>query len=697
MRKACSLCLFRTFSKCCNKTCTTAVCGRCKEKENYLCQNCKENGVVFNWRNKLRGARKRKAGSDPKVEHGPAKRMSITIDEEVSQEYNEPMDMEENEIEDYEEPVPDSQQDDRGDQCDNCSVPEVEFGPAHRITITIDEEVSQESNEPIDIEEIEVEDNVEPEPESQQDDRGVQCENCKQTFGRLIYHLKRREHLNCLNYYYAKYNCASLENLKKKIRNENRKKARQTQGRRREIELRRNVQGSMIVQANAFNKECHDILSVPCVSCGCVPNKGLQAIEVASVAEEVSPESLQTYQVNGKVYICKICDKILKDKERKDSLYDCLANLAEVAEGAEVFSALVHEDDNKINTVIFPKKDSNEIHEHNDNLERAPTKVMIQRGRGLINIGDLSVTEESIKLLSQQHSVDMAKLLGNLYIFQNQKLKKIEEKIARKESHLGLVINNKVHTPGLDDNQTMYIEDIKGTDAYIRRNIKANKYMQEQNGVNHLNLLIPLFKGTLEDERLAATLLRIEKGINVRAHISVEENGLERYSYIIPCHEECNQNCTNNHKNALEEALQLNCGTRISEKLTICRYVQSVANILINKVIARNSEYYDAHLIFKTDGSVYLDCSVWIKELEPMNIDGISARDVSILPDIFENLERFMDTFQLIQGCQIRMRNEPQTLRIIDVENLSDYVTNVIEDLDDNFRQATLLGKKSLK
>ena len=43
------------------------------------------------------------------------------------------------------------------------------------------------------------------------------------------------------------------------------------------------------------------------------------------------------------------------------------------------------------------------------------------------------------------------------------------------------------------------------------------------------------------------------------------------------------------------------------------------------------------------------------------------------------------------------MRNEPQTLRIIDVENLSDYVTNVIEDLDDNFRQATLLGKKSLK
>ena len=696
MRGACSLCLFRTFSKCCNKTCTTAVCGRCKQNENYLCQNCKENGVVFNWRNRLRGARKRKADSDPKVEHGPAKRITITIDELVSQEYNEPMDMEVVQIEDNEDSEPDSQEDDRV-QCDNCLVPEVEHSPANRITTTIDEEVSQELFQPIDMEESEVEENDDPEPESQQDDGGVQCENCKQTFGRLMYHLKRREHENCLNYYFAKYNCASLENLKKKIRNENRKKARQTQGRRRELELRRNVQGSMIAQANAFNKECHDILSVPCVSCGCVPSKGLQVIEVASVAEEVSPESLQTYQVDGQVYICKICDKILKDKERKDSLYDCLVQLAEVAQGAEVFSKLVFEDDNIIHSVIFPKKDSTEIHEHNDNLDRAPTKVLIQKGRGLIDIGDLSVSEESIQLLAQQHSVHMAKLLANLYIFQNQKMKKIEDKIARKESHLGLVMNNKVHTPLLDDNQTMYIEDIKGTDAYIRSNIKANKYMQEQNGVNHLNISIPLFKGIVEDERLAATLLRIERGLKVRAEISFEENGLERYSYIIPCNEHCNQNCTNYHKSVLEEAVQLNCGTRINENLTICRYVQSVANILINKVIAKNSDYYDAHLKFKQDGSVYLDCSVWIKELEAMNIDGICARDMSILPEIFENLERFMDTFQLIQGCQIEMKNEPQTLRIIDVENLSDNITNVIEDLDDNFRQATLLGKQSLK
>ena len=696
MRRACSLCLFRTFSKCCNKTCTTAVCGRCKQNENYLCQNCKENGVVFKWRNRLRGARKRKADSDPKVEHGPAKRITITIDELVSQEHDEPMDMEVVQIEDNEDSEPGSQEDDRV-QCDNCLVPEVEHSPANRITTTIDEEVSQELFQPIDMEESEVEENDDPEPESQQDDGGVQCENCKQTFGRLMYHLKRREHENCLNYYFAKYNCASLENLKKKIRNENRKKARQTQGRRRELELRRNVQGSMIAQANAFNKECHDILSVPCVSCGCVPSKGLQVIEVASVAEEVSPESLQTYQVDGQVYICKICDKILKDKERKDSLYDCLVQLAEVAQGAEVFSKLVFEDDNIIHSVIFPKKDSTEIHEHNDNLDRAPTKVLIQKGRGLIDIGDLSVSEESIQLLAQQHSVHMAKLLANLYIFQNQKMKKIEDKIARKESHLGLVMNNKVHTPLLDDNQTMYIEDIKGTDAYIRSNIKANKYMQEQNGVNHLNISIPLFKGIVEDERLAATLLRIERGLKVRAEISFEENGLERYSYIIPCNEHCNQNCTNYHKSVLEEAVQLNCGTRINENLTICRYVQSVANILINKVIAKNSDYYDAHLKFKQDGSVYLDCSVWIKELEALNIDGICARDMSILPEIFENLERFMDTFQLIQGCQIEMKNEPQTLRIIDVENLSDNITNVIEDLDDNFRQATLLGKQSLK
>ena len=284
MRQACSLCLYRTFSKCCNKTCTTAVCGVCKEKKHYLCKSCKENGVDFQWRNKLRGARKRKDIPDLEVDHSAAKRRTIPIGEEVSEEQNEPIEMEESDIEEEEE----------------------------------------------------------PEPESQENIRGVQCENCKGSFGRLMYHLKKTDHENCLNYYFAKYNCDGLENLMKKMKNENRKKARQIQGRdrTREVELRRQGKESLIMQANAYNKECHSILSVPCVSCGCVPNNGLQVIEVASVAEEVNHENLQTYQVDGQVFICKICDKILKNKERKDSLYDCLSDLAEVAEGAEVFSAL---------------------------------------------------------------------------------------------------------------------------------------------------------------------------------------------------------------------------------------------------------------------------------------------------------------------------------------------------------------------
>ena len=119
--------------------------------------------------------------------------------------------------------------------------------------------------------------------------------------------------------------------------------------------------------------------------------------------------------------------------------------------------------------------------------------------------------------------------------------------------------------------------------------------------------------------------------------------------------------------------------------------MQSVANILINKVIARNSEYYDAHMIFKQDESVYLDCSIWIKELEQMNIDGICESDVNILPDIFQNLERFKDTFHLMQDCKIKIENGPCNLKITDVEHLSEHVTSLIKDLGDNFRQATLL------
>ena len=89
--------------------------------------------------------------------------------------------------------------------------------------------------------------------------------------------------------------------------------------------------------------------------------------------------------------------------------------------------------------------------------------------------------------------------------------------------------------------------------------------------------------------------------------VNVEETGLETYSYFVPCENSCHDECENSHQSALDKATEMNCGSSNREKLTICRYLQSVVNIFINKVIAKNSEFYDTHLLFSQDGSVHLE------------------------------------------------------------------------------------------
>ena len=87
---------------------------------------------------------------------------------------------------------------------------QADHGASKRRTKQKGEEVIEEHNFSREMKERHMEKDVEP--ESQQNKSEVQCENCKNLFGRLMYHLKKRDHENCLNYY-----CDSLENLMNKL------------------------------------------------------------------------------------------------------------------------------------------------------------------------------------------------------------------------------------------------------------------------------------------------------------------------------------------------------------------------------------------------------------------------------------------------------------------------------------------------
>ena len=152
----CTLCIFKTFTKCSNYSCKNAVCSHCKRNKNYLCQACKANGVSFVPRNRLTRSKKRKAETSAVGEPEPTRAF-----------YTE-----------YVEPIP-SESSGRESQ-ENESYPSL----------------SPSNNETSDT--------------GNNGNNEMQCEVCSETFVRLIYHLKKRTKIDCKTHYLGKYKCDNL-------------------------------------------------------------------------------------------------------------------------------------------------------------------------------------------------------------------------------------------------------------------------------------------------------------------------------------------------------------------------------------------------------------------------------------------------------------------------------------------------------
>ena len=543
----CSLCIGSTYGKCCNPSCKNVVFRSCKLKKNYLCEKCKSNGLTFVRGNRLSRGKKRK--SDTLLQGQPTTQQHCSEERQIS----------------------------------------------HALV----------NSEP-----LEAQDHQREEIENSNTQKERQCEKCGEKFCRLKFHLKKSKNIECKNYYLLEYNCTNLEDMMLKFQNLRRQLSRSAQGRDRSKDnenrrRRRTALSNTIVSvANNFNRSCSNILTVQCVFCASYLASTPSSVNIEEIVHEVSNENIQNFKVDGVVYRCKLCTKIFNDKGRKTSVLECLRQLKETPDGFEVFSFQEYEDQSKLITVYFPIADRSEYHDSSQaNLEEVRHRIMIQRGRGLLENQDLDVSDDTVSFLTQQHKVDMLDLVGCLYLKRNEQMKKIEKKILNQEIRLGLLVDNTLHLPGQLENGKLFLQDVKGTDAYCNQSININKKMQIQTGLKHLNIKIPLLGKAIKDERLAAILLRLESDVLVRTNEEVNEHGLAEYTYYVPCIDGsggyCNDDCPLFHHTPLEYMKRINYrGPDNDEQHTVARYIQEIVNVFTEKVLRKSSEYLDVCLVF---------------------------------------------------------------------------------------------------
>ena len=78
----------------------------------------------------------------------------------------------------------------------------------------------------------------------------------------------------------------------------------------------------------------------------------------------------------------------------------------------------------------------------------------------------------------------------------------------------------------------------------------------------------------------------------VKVKTSMDQRGLKKWFYSIPCSDKCSDNSALGFFNRKFEVT-------LYEQLTIARYIQAIVNLFINKVLLNQKVVYDAHLFFK--------------------------------------------------------------------------------------------------
>ena len=500
---------------------------------------------------------------------------------------------------------------------------------------------------------------VEQEEPSDSQIPDIICELCEEKFKRLKTHLKHKQ--NCADYYMTKYKKNNLDDLAKFFRNTNRAAKRRETGRSQENvqkRQRRSIENSSVIcNANAFNGAI--ILQNACVFCATY-QEGLKQIPVENILTEAGQARVNKFSSNGVAWICKICIKVRSDENRKTPILECLRDLLKCPEPGTVISYLEYRKKNKLSTLFFPVPECNMSEElGGENLEEEFSTCLMQRGKGTLDDQESTISKDSCTLISNHQVVPFGKLISALYLNHNEKMKALENSTGS-DIKLGLIKDGILHIPKQKENGKYYLENIRGTDANLVKMTNYNKIGKLQNGQNFIKFKIPLYSsksGKLEDERLAATLLRTHLIQKVKVKSTIDEQGLKRWFYYIPCSESCDKECEQDHMSA-DEYFNRNCEVTLSEALTIARYIQAVVNLFVEKFLWKQNLLFDAHLFFEKIGEVFLTGTLHVPEFEEFNRRGQEVTDNNMLPLIFKDVQTFQEMFNFQNECTFEISSE---------------------------------------
>ena len=468
------------------------------------------------------------------------------------------------------------------------------------------------------------------------------CGCCRGEFHQLKRHV--RESPICLRFYKEEYNCACLDTIFQRIKNDRRQDKRRQD---RDIGIRRDREQENLLRRRTEKRNFQEYISslyeVYCVFC-----KSLNGTEkVADDDRDLNyyEERETEYKHGGSYWICKTCIKIRSNLLNGEFLEEMIENMEEeeLDDMKEVVGLIRYEEEEYIGSTFLPI-----IGEVKTNLLEHTTEKTGRESTAMVfdHMAELkfhnSVEKEKVYHLLDKESIEPAILLNTLYIDVNERMKKSKSVYEYNKDNMkkGTMAGDTLKIEEEKNESESFLKDTKGTSEYRKKQENATKWRALQNGSQLIQVNKEIYCGRIKDLALAKIFLKIN---DICSEISHKDG---RFNILVPCHASgmpsCNVNdCQEEHKDALAAALELYPDGKVPKEnvILVARYLEKYAEAFVNTRIKENTSEYDLRLEFSRTGQVFLRGNLWLKELEQCNKNAEEGTEDMIVDQEFLNDE----------------------------------------------------------
>ena len=440
----------------------------------------------------------------------------------------------------------------------------------------------------------------------------------------------------CYDRYRQMYGIADLTALMKRIyndrRNEHRRQDRNAGNmRNRQEEL---LRGRGMNREERFELNVKESFEKFCIFC-----KSLSGvIQLDDDDEELLLHEREVmYRFQGSYFMCTTCSKIRDTLQDNLHIENQLAGMIrdsrdmdEIIGRVGVIQTLTEAE--HIEGIYFPKvADTSNRFLQPGNEDVLPIyKAMVFKHYKTLKKESHEKHKLWTKHILERNESHNPGLMNHLYQINDIKLKKAKNGY---ETGMKKIINARVEEGRLIKEPTpqssSFMKQFKGSVEYQKNRLECREWSICQNGKNILTI-----NHEICSEKFTTQLL---------SKIILETDGIKTITsegqYIVPCQNNgeiiCDvRQCENEHKSPLSSALEQYPDGIIPESRScvVANYIKKYVSEYITLVIQPNSIHHSLDLAFLTDGSVFLQGQIWIRQLERWNKTNEKATEIANLP-----------------------------------------------------------------